>query len=76
MPQTHYATYDGKVFIPEEKIDLQPNQRYIIRIETQAKSELSTKPKLLQKLAMRATDMGIPDLAEQHDHYLYGTEKI
>ena len=23
----------------------------------------------------RATDLGISDLAEQHDHYLYGTEK-
>ena len=23
----------------------------------------------------RATDLGIPDLAEQHDHYLYRVEK-
>ena len=76
MPQTHYATYDGKVFIPEGNVDLLPNQRYIIRVETQVKSEPSKKPKLLQKLAMRATDMGVTDLAEQHDHYLYGTEKI
>jgi hypothetical protein len=22
-----------------------------------------------------ATDLGVPDLAEQHDHYLYGVEK-
>nr|VFJ98860.1 MAG: hypothetical protein BECKLFY1418A_GA0070994_108914 [Candidatus Kentron sp. LFY] len=33
MAQTLYATYDGHVFIPEEKIDLLPNQRYSIRVE-------------------------------------------
>ena len=69
MHQTHYATYDGNVFIPEGNVDLLPNQRYILRVETQVKSEPPQKPKLLQKLAMRATDMGISDLAD-------GTVKI
>jgi hypothetical protein len=30
---------------------------------------------LLQQLANLAQDLGVEDLAEQHDHYLYGTEK-
>jgi hypothetical protein len=31
--------------------------------------------KVLQELLSLATDLGVEDLAEQHDHYLYGTEK-
>ncbi|VEN74848.1 hypothetical protein EPICR_50124 [Candidatus Desulfarcum epimagneticum] len=33
MTQTLYATYDGHVLIPEGKVDLLPNERYLIRIE-------------------------------------------
>jgi hypothetical protein len=28
-----------------------------------------------QRILARATDLGLPDLAEQHDHYLYGVDK-
>ena len=28
-----------------------------------------------QRILERATDLGVTDLSEQHDHYLYGTEK-
>ena len=28
-----------------------------------------------QRILDRATDLGVTDLAEQHDHYLYGTER-
>jgi hypothetical protein len=28
-----------------------------------------------QRILDRATDLGVSDLAEQHDHYLYGIEK-
>ena len=28
-----------------------------------------------QQILDRATDLGVTDLAEQHDHYLYGVEK-
>ena len=30
---------------------------------------------VLRQLANLAQDLGVEDLAEQHDHYLYGTEK-
>ncbi|MCX6029861.1 MAG: hypothetical protein NT169_11255 [Chloroflexi bacterium] len=36
-----------------------------------------SKPSTLafQRILDRATDLGVSDLAEQHDHYLYGVEK-
>jgi len=75
MIKTLYATYDGHVLMPEEKIDLPSNQRYLIRIEIKPKQKIKQKKKILQKLSARAMDLGISDLATQHDHYLYGTEK-
>lgn len=30
---------------------------------------------VLNNLLSLATDLGVSDLAEQHDHYLYGTER-
>jgi len=35
----------------------------------------STEPDLLRRLASLAQNLGVEDLAEQHDHYLYGTGK-
>ena len=69
MATTLYATYDGHVFTPEKHIDLEHNQRYLIRIEPQVKSTV------LQRISANAIDLGVSDLAAQHDHYLYGTEK-
>ena len=40
-------------------------QRYPSRPSTRA----------FQRILERATDLGVTDLAEQHDHYLYGVEK-
>ena len=73
MIQTLYAMYDGCVLMPEENIDLLPNKRYLISIEV--KPEQKQQKNFLRKLSERAMDLGISDLATQHDHYLYGTEK-
>lgn len=35
----------------------------------------SGPPTSISRILERATDLGIPDLAEQHDHYLYGSPK-
>ena len=69
MLKTLFATYDGQVFTPEENLHLLPNERYLIQIE------LNPKQNIFQKISARAKDLGISDLANQHDHYLYGTEK-
>nr|VFK41615.1 MAG: hypothetical protein BECKTC1821E_GA0114239_101248 [Candidatus Kentron sp. TC]VFK50045.1 MAG: hypothetical protein BECKTC1821D_GA0114238_10884 [Candidatus Kentron sp. TC]VFK62348.1 MAG: hypothetical protein BECKTC1821F_GA0114240_10734 [Candidatus Kentron sp. TC] len=79
MAQTLYATYDGHVFMPEGKVDLLPHRQYLIRIETKPEQEsvhfTEPRKRVLQRLSERAMDFGVSDLAAQHDHYLYGTEK-
>lgn len=75
MAKTLYATYDGHVFTPEKEVDLLPDRRYLIRIETQPEQKPEPMKKILRKLSERAMDLGVSDLAAQHDHYLYGTEK-
>ncbi|VEN74851.1 conserved hypothetical protein [Candidatus Desulfarcum epimagneticum] len=75
MTQTLYATYDGRVLMPEGKVDLLPNERYFIRIEAKSERKITRKKKILKRISARAMDLEISDLAEQHDHYLYGTEK-
>ncbi|MFN2268521.1 MAG: hypothetical protein ABR533_09610 [Desulfonatronovibrio sp.] len=75
MTQTLYATYDGQVLMPEGTVDLLPHQRYLIRIEIPQKAHADHKKNILQRLSARAMDLGVSDLAAQHDHYLYGTGK-
>lgn len=76
MQQTLVVIFDGEVFRPEEPIDLQPNVRYEITVTSVAeegRSENDSRP--LRRYAALAQDLGIKDLAAQHDHYLYGTPK-
>ena len=66
--------FDGEALHPEEPVDLEPNAHYIVTIE---KEHLREQPsnRALQNILKRATDLGISDLADQHNHYLYGTDK-
>ena len=75
MKKTLMATFDGKVFHPEQRVDLEPNTRCCITIEVAVPTAEQPMNRAFQRLLARATDLGISDLAEQHDHYLYGTEK-
>jgi hypothetical protein len=61
--------------MPEGTVDLLPHQKYLIRIEVSQKPHPERKKNILQRLSERAMDLGVSDLAAQHDHYLYGTEK-
>lgn len=70
-----YATYDGHVLLPEGEVDLLPNHRYLIKIESPQQQRPEPKKNVLQRLSEKAMDLGVSDLASQHDHYLYGTEK-
>jgi len=63
----------GPLYMPEGEVDLLPNHRYLIQIESQQQPE--PKKNVLQRLSERAMDLGVSDLASQHDHYLYGTDK-
>ncbi len=74
MPKTVYAIFDGYNFIPETPVDLESNQRYLIQILTEKPPE-KPEQNVLRRILGRAKDLGVSDLADQHDHYLYGTEK-
>lgn len=67
--------YDGKVLRPDEPLDLQPNAYYEVIIGTSQAAEQAPLDRPLWRYAALAQDLGIDDLAAQHDHYLYGTPK-
>jgi hypothetical protein len=71
------AHYDGRVIVPDEPVDLSPNQALIVRIEAKNVDEPPTRESALAWLVANATDStAVPsDLSHQHDHYLYGTPK-
>ena len=67
------VTFDGEVLRPDEPLDLEPNKTYRVRIEpADSKPEPENS---LHRILQLARDLELPDLAEQHDHYLYGTPK-
>ena len=50
----------------------------IVRLVTQARQPAGivyAATPAFQRILDRAADLGIDDLSEQHDHYLYGTAK-
>lgn len=73
------AVFDGKVFCPEEPVELEINGHYVLNIEPVKKEDLIENDKAESDaafdLASLAVKTGIPDLAAEHDHYLYGTPK-
>jgi hypothetical protein len=68
------AHYDGKAIIPDEPLDLPPNQALIVQIESVGAREPAADESALAWLAANAVENdALPaDLADQHDHYLYG----
>ena len=68
------AHFDGRAIIPDEPLDLRPNQALIVQIEL---IEGETEESALAWIAANAVDSdALPtDLADQHDHYLYGRPK-
>lgn len=66
------AHFDGKVIVPDEPLDLRPNQALRIQIEP-----LETEESALAWIAANAVENDtLPtDLADHHDHYLYGRPK-
>ena len=73
MSTTIHAVYDGATFRPEEPVDLEPNTGVRVTIEPEKKPPVPSN-RAFRKILIRATDLGVSDLATQHDHYLYGTE--
>ena len=66
------AHFDGKAIIPDEPLDLPPNQALIVQIEPVGARETAEGSALawLAENAVENDDLPT-DLADQHDHYLY-----
>ena len=68
------AHFDGKVIVPDEPLDLPPNQALILQIQAVSTQGAPADESVLNWLAANAVDSeALPqDLADRHDHYLYG----
>lgn len=68
------AHFDGKVIVPDEPLDLTPNQSLILQIQPVAGKGEQSEESVLNWLAANAVDSeALPrDLADRHDQYLYG----
>ena len=77
MSTVFHATYDGKVLHIEEAVDLQPNTRYVVTIESEGEGwEVGGEEEYpLTAIRLLATDMGVDDLSENHDYYAHGRPK-
>ena len=68
------AVFDGQVLRPDAALDLEPNQRYIITIETEPATV--TTGDAWDVLETMAGTIEAPwDWSMEHDHYLYGLPK-
>ena len=68
------AHFDGKVIVPDEPLNLPPNQALILQIETVGSHIAPEQESVLSWLAANSVEGdALPaDLADRHDHYLYG----
>lgn len=68
------AHFDGKVIVPDEPLDLRPNQALILQIEAVADKDVTDDESSLAWIAANAVDSdALPvDLADAHDRHLYG----
>ncbi len=76
MTKTVHAIFDGKVFCPKEPVDFEVNGHYILQIQPEVhsrNSEIESDPAF--DLSSIAVKTEIPNLAAEHDHYLYGVPK-
>jgi hypothetical protein len=77
MVTTVKVHFDGRVFVPETPVDLPVGTVLEIPVRLSAGDEPKSTLAQLAEIAQQFPDNpdSPPDLAEQHDHYLYGTPK-
>lgn len=74
MTQRINAIFDGKAFQPEGLVQLAPNTRCVVTVQTPApETQPADAWQLLDDLA--GTVEAPADWSAEHDHYLYGTPK-
>lgn len=77
MTKALIAHFDGKVFVPDEPVEVPVGCKVALTLEPLEEKEALTG---LARLAAMAKDLPEDpddpvDGAAQHDHYLYGTPK-
>lgn len=72
---TLIATYENGVLRLPHRLNLPDHTQVQVHIESAPPAATKEGGTVLRKLLSLSTDLGVDDLAEQHDHYLYGTEK-
>jgi len=73
MTKTLKVLFDGSVFRPSGPVDLEA-KKYTITVQLSPEDPDAGKDPAFD-IASLAVDTHIPDLAEEHDHYLYGSPK-
>jgi hypothetical protein len=79
MSTIFHATFDGKVLHPEEPLGLKANTRYMVVIKGEDEEgdlEAGSEEEYpLTAIRSLAKDMGVDDLAKNHDYYAHGRPK-
>ncbi len=73
MTTVLHATYDGAVLHPDEPIELEPNTRVRLIIETT--EPILKKRRSFLRTAQSLNLQGPPDWSARFEDYLYTTEK-
>jgi len=72
LPVSLYS--DLESLAADEQVELsEVIARLVDAARQRRRAEASTRA--FRKILERAMDLGVTDLAEQHDHYLYGVDK-
>ena len=48
---------------------------HLIAVAMEQRIQPQSPTRAFRRIRERATDLGVTDLADQHDHYLYGVDK-
>jgi hypothetical protein len=77
MTRTIKAHFDGRVFVPDEPVNLPSGHSVEINVQSSpAVPERGTLADIADWVETLPVDPNSPrDAAAQHDHYLYGTRK-
>jgi len=73
LPAQFYAQLQA--LAADEQTDPVEVLVHLITAAIQQRIQPQSPTRAFQRIRERATDLGVTDLAEQHDHYLYGVEK-
>lgn len=74
MSKTLTAVFDGDVLRPDSPLNLEPNTRYVITIQS-VEQPVAQENAWDVLEAMTGTVEAPSDWSSEHDHYLYGTPK-